>query len=521
MAAQRSCKNEFEKYVCNAFYKILHVVAEARLSHGAEPGKRSTDSSFLLESKGIPEIDAEIHSHIRSGDMVPPNLLVFTVAVDMNADGPVPPPGVSVNNKMLPPNTRDDYGSCPRYKVLERWILRFERGAKSDIKPSFAVKHLLLLVKSVYSCLRLLPCHKTVFQLQYRNASCGLKYRLSTSLSLQQNECSIGHQNEEIHEYSFGEVETPSGRVLVKVQYSLSPADEYLVAATEVPILQVRERSLSCPTEPTDAAAWLESAVAAAIKTGGTGHPGLMSERRKNVRPPGSTKVQKSGSFQLLRAETDPTVCKKMAFEGTQLGPLTSSNDESLLGNYPEESELDDMSLLKIDLGLARDFHRSPKLVASPLLRDVGFSAPKSNATAAKMTREEGKEEIPTPLLLTPMMPNAKPMFGGSQGGQGRSPRMGQMAADSDVKGAKSPINSNRRSPSLDPPYVPPCTASPPVRIPSAHPLSHNRGIGLFSSPVNSPADKPPFAPASNSPSFSSNPLLSGSFPALFSDLKR
>lgn len=217
MAAQRSCKNEFEKYVCNAFYKILHVVAEARLSHGAEPGKRSTDSSFLLESKGIPEIDAEIHSHIRSGDMVPPNLLVFTVAVDMNADGPVPPPGVSVNNKMLPPNTRDDYGSCPRYKVLERWILRFERGAKSDIKPSFAVKHLLLLVKSVYSCLRLLPCHKTVFQLQYRNASCGLKYRLSTSLSLQQNECSIGHQNEEIHEY----------RLVILTDMQLDPCDGY------------------------------------------------------------------------------------------------------------------------------------------------------------------------------------------------------------------------------------------------------------------------------------------------------
>jgi len=521
MAAQRSCKSEFEKYVCNAFYKILHVVAEARLSHGAEPGKRPTDSSFLLESKGIPEIDAEIQSHIRSGECVPPNLLVFTVAIDMNSDGPVPPPGVAVNCKMVPPNSRDDYGSSPRYKVLERWILRFERGTRSDIKPSFAVKHLLLLVKSVYSCLRLLPCHKTVFQLQYRNASCGLKYRLSTSLSLQQNECSIGHQNEEIHEYSFGEVETPSGRVLVKVQYSLSPADEYLVAATEAPILQVRERSLSCPTEPTDAAAWLENAVAAAIKTGGPAHPGLMSERKKPARPPGtgSAKVQKTGSFQLLRAETDPTFCKKMAFEGTQLGPLTSSNDETLLGNFSEEHEMDDMSLLNIDLGLPRDYHRSPKLVASPLLRDVGFSAPKSNPTATKLAREDVKQDVPAPLLLTPMMPNAKPIFGGTS--QGRPPQMGQMAQDPDVKLAKSPINSNRRSPSLEPPHAPLSSVSPPVRIPSAHHLSHNRGLGLFSSPVNSPADKPPFAPASNSPSSSANPLLSGSFPALFSDLKR
>jgi hypothetical protein len=49
----------------------------------------------------------------------------------------------------------------------------------------------LLLVRAVHSCLRLLPCHKMAVQLLSRNATMGLKYRLSSSLAAAGNEAPL------------------------------------------------------------------------------------------------------------------------------------------------------------------------------------------------------------------------------------------------------------------------------------------------------------------------------------------
>ena len=53
---------------------------------------------------------------------------------------------------------------APRYKVLERWVMRYEglQGRGEEIPAYNVAKQLFLLVRSVHSCLRMLPCHKTV-----------------------------------------------------------------------------------------------------------------------------------------------------------------------------------------------------------------------------------------------------------------------------------------------------------------------------------------------------------------------
>ena len=54
-------------------------------------------------------------------------------------------------------------------------------------------------------------------QLKCRDASAGLKYRLSTSMSPGPDEYYA--RGAQMQEYAFGEVDTPAGRVAVAVQY--------------------------------------------------------------------------------------------------------------------------------------------------------------------------------------------------------------------------------------------------------------------------------------------------------------
>lgn len=57
----------------------------------------------------------------------------------------------------------------------------------------------------------------------------GLKYRLSTSLATPSNEAALGLRTDPTHEYSFADVNTPSGRICVKVQYSVANPQDYTV----------------------------------------------------------------------------------------------------------------------------------------------------------------------------------------------------------------------------------------------------------------------------------------------------
>lgn len=57
----------------------------------------------------------------------------------------------------------------------------------------------------------------------------GLKYRLSNSLATPSNEAALGLHAEPSHEYSFADVNTPSGRICVKVQYSVANPQDYTV----------------------------------------------------------------------------------------------------------------------------------------------------------------------------------------------------------------------------------------------------------------------------------------------------
>jgi hypothetical protein len=240
-ASAKGRSNEFDHYVCNAFSKICRTVAEARLLAPGVRENKDKDKAFLSHTRVVSEVDEDLPDLVRARDGTPAHLLVFTVSIDTHAD--FSPPGASVSCRMHPgvahpkgaglgqPSPRAEGGregeQGLRYRVLERWIL--QRQVHSSAPNRAVVKQLLLLVRAVHSCLRLLPCHKTAVQLQSRNASMGLKYRLSTSLASLSNESCFGTNADPVHEYSFGDVDTPSGRICVKVQYSVANPHDYMV----------------------------------------------------------------------------------------------------------------------------------------------------------------------------------------------------------------------------------------------------------------------------------------------------
>lgn len=274
-ASAKGKNNAFDKFVCNAFSKICRTVAEARLLTPGVRENKTLDENFLIHTRVVSEVDEDLPDLVRARDGTPTNLLVLTISLDTHAELAHPGAGVSCRMQLgvVPasglgreqPSPRGDgrEGETNRYQVLERWILQrqvHEADTCNVANSSVVVKQLLLLVRAVHSCLRLLPCHQTAVRLQSRNASMGLKYRLSTSLASPSNESCFGTHNDPVHEYCFGEVDTPSGRICVKVQYSVSNPEDYTVAATEFATqgLQRREqRSISLPSEVPDLATLL------------------------------------------------------------------------------------------------------------------------------------------------------------------------------------------------------------------------------------------------------------------------
>ena len=264
----------WDKFVCNVFSKISRTVAEARVLAPGVRENKEKDDTFFIHTRVVSEVDEDLPELVRTRDGMPTNLLVLTISMDTNAEST--PPGTYVSCRMQPgivPNTRLGQQPSPReggvesdanrYRVLERWILQrqvHESDKCNVVNDGAVVKQLLLLVRAVHSCLRLLPSHKTAVQLQSRNASMGLKYRLSPSLASPSNESCFGTHADPVHEYSFGEVETPSGRICVKVQYLVTNTHDYEVADTEFPTqgLQRRDgRSMSLPSQAPDLATLL------------------------------------------------------------------------------------------------------------------------------------------------------------------------------------------------------------------------------------------------------------------------
>jgi hypothetical protein len=149
------------QYVCNAFAKIAQVVAEARL---LAPGvkERPKKRDFLLETRSPEEVDEELQAWVQeflAGKRQP---LVMSIAIDSAGDLMTSPRGnAPVSCRMNPGGS----ATGARYRVLERWILRYDQGPHQragEIAAYNVAKQLFLLVRSVHSCLRMLPCHKTV-----------------------------------------------------------------------------------------------------------------------------------------------------------------------------------------------------------------------------------------------------------------------------------------------------------------------------------------------------------------------
>jgi hypothetical protein len=236
--------NAFDKFVCNVFSKIARTVTEARVLVPGVKENKDKDENFLIHTRVVTEVDEDLPDLVRTRDGTPTSLLVLTISVDTHAEFSLPGAGVSCRMQpgVVPssglgqqPSPRGEgrwEADTNRYRVLERWIMQrqvHEADTCNVVNPSAVVKQLLLLVRAVYSCLRLLPGHKTAVQLQSCSASMGLKYRLSNSLATPSNETCFGTHMHPVHEYSFGEVDTPSGRICVKVQYLVSNPEDYEV----------------------------------------------------------------------------------------------------------------------------------------------------------------------------------------------------------------------------------------------------------------------------------------------------
>mmetsp|Transcript_42899 Transcript_42899/g.99690 ORF Transcript_42899/g.99690 Transcript_42899/m.99690 type:complete len:435 (+) Transcript_42899:167-1471(+) len=237
---------EFDpKYVCNAFVKIAQVVGEARLL-GPGVRERPKKRDFLLESKSPEEMEEELQSWAQSFQGGSRSPLVLTIAADAAEGVPASP--------LASPRGRGSScrmvtgGLAQRYQVLERWSLSYQGAPGEDIPAYSVAKQLFLLVRSVHSCLRMLPCHKMLAKIRGRGdgSGRGLKYRLSTSAQPNRSEYPFG--GDMTTEYRFGDVETPSGRVVVAVEY-LAGSSADLVAPLEDPLMP-RERSISLPTDP-------------------------------------------------------------------------------------------------------------------------------------------------------------------------------------------------------------------------------------------------------------------------------
>lgn len=149
------------QYVCNAFVKITQVVAEARLMcRGVR--ERPIKKDFLLATKSPEELEDELQIWVRDFLAGSKQSLVVTIAADAAPEHAAPSPRGT-------PLKMQVGGQSQRYRVLERWILRYEglpvRGG--EIPAYNVAKQLFLLVRSVHSCLRMLPCHKTVSKVSY------------------------------------------------------------------------------------------------------------------------------------------------------------------------------------------------------------------------------------------------------------------------------------------------------------------------------------------------------------------
>ena len=116
----------------------------------------------------VMQVDEDLEAWTEGARALP---LVLTIAMDTR-ESPQPPDGVSIPCRM---ESYDTFGGTPpikapgdgpRYQVLERWVLRHDPDAGQPVNATSAVKQLLLLVRSVHSCLRLLPCHGTVMQVR-------------------------------------------------------------------------------------------------------------------------------------------------------------------------------------------------------------------------------------------------------------------------------------------------------------------------------------------------------------------
>jgi hypothetical protein len=151
------------QYVCNAFAKIAQVVAEARL---LAPGvkERPKKRDFLLETRSPEEVDEELQAWMQDFLGGKRHPLVMSIAIDSSAEVMTSPRGnVPVSCRMVQNPSATPNGG--RYRVLERWILRYDQGPNQragEIAAYNVAKQLFLLVRSVHSCLRMLPCHKTV-----------------------------------------------------------------------------------------------------------------------------------------------------------------------------------------------------------------------------------------------------------------------------------------------------------------------------------------------------------------------
>ncbi|PPQ67199.1 hypothetical protein CVT24_011270 [Panaeolus cyanescens] len=182
------------------FYtKLFYVINQARATEGPNPNAKS-DKWFNLESPDSELLPKEARDAFKSiSSLIPsPGIEPFEVQVLLS---------VPVSNMVLvhtpPDSSRVTIEPKPRFVLLESWTLDFDPSDvyNSGIPAATTYKHGIVLFRSLFSLLRLLPTWKLYQRLRRkmgginRNANFGIQLRVR-SYSGKDDILSFGECNE-------------------------------------------------------------------------------------------------------------------------------------------------------------------------------------------------------------------------------------------------------------------------------------------------------------------------------------
>lgn len=225
-------KLTIERYIAECFVKCANVVLSSRVYNGsrAAPDRRSS-RWFLLEVEDTEGAANDLEAWRK--DMSQPMVIEIFM------------PNTALSNAR---NESSSSGRQTSELLLERWTLQYQRKTlagqgpvgtpvnRSTIDEAAVYKRLIILVRSLFSYVRVLPAYRMYRACKrHQGRLCRLDYRILR----QAQRGSIGGARSvdtpRLQQFSFAPVDTPSGCFKVSVEYQPS-ATVHVLEQSTVPL---------------------------------------------------------------------------------------------------------------------------------------------------------------------------------------------------------------------------------------------------------------------------------------------